>query len=276
VSAPALAQKTPVGPVDPADPVAPADPADRAHEAREIEFFADYYGKEQYNPHGWTLRLEREARSLLREAHGPLGRVMSIGCGDGEFEILLASRAEHVTGIDISPEAIELARRKASRAGVANVTFECVSMSDLKLDRTWDTVVCLAFLHHVPEAELPGFLATVARHLRPGGLFYSQDPNVHGVLRKVGRLVMGRGYDSYHSSDERELDPAAIRLALDAAGFERTRVGFIDLTLIPVTYVLRQAPAWVFRVLALVDRLWCLSPLARWASGFTATGRRRA
>ena len=88
----------------------PPPPRDRAGlEQREIDFFASYYGDQTYNATGWRLRMQRELRALLRAAGSTgLGRVLSIGCGDGRFEQLVAQHAEHVTAIDISPEAIEL------------------------------------------------------------------------------------------------------------------------------------------------------------------------
>jgi 2-polyprenyl-3-methyl-5-hydroxy-6-metoxy-1,4-benzoquinol methylase len=248
-------------------------------ESRRIEnderrFFAHYYAEKNYHPVGWRLRLERDAR-LLREAAlpGRLGRVLSVGCGDGQFELMLAPSAERVTGIDLSPEAIAAAEAARTAQGIHNVEFHCLSFADLPWDRSFDTIVCLAFLHHVPECDLPHFLATARRHLHPGGIFYAQDPNVHGVLRAVGRTLMGRRYDTYHTPDERELDPDETVSALRAAGFAAVEVRFVDLTLIPALYLWKRGVAWPLRMAAALDRAWCASPLARWASGFAVIAR---
>jgi predicted TPR repeat methyltransferase len=72
-----------------------------AIETGEIEFFAPYYEAQAYNTTGWRLRLQRQLHSLLRVAGQPLKRVLSLGCGDGQFELMLAAHAEHVTGLDI-------------------------------------------------------------------------------------------------------------------------------------------------------------------------------
>src|SRR6185369_15375830 len=93
-------------------PDAPA-PALAVREVEESEraFFAGYYAERRYHPTGWRLRLERDARVLCAAAPGGrLGRVLSVGCGDGAFELMLAERADSVLGVDISPEAIEMAR----------------------------------------------------------------------------------------------------------------------------------------------------------------------
>ncbi|HVP29756.1 MAG TPA: methyltransferase domain-containing protein [Myxococcota bacterium] len=247
---------------------------DRRREEAERQFFARYYAEQAYHPVGWRLRLERDAR-LLRGAApgGRLGRVLSVGCGDGQFELAIAPYAEHVVGVDLSPEAIAVAERARAARSVPNVEFRCQALADLAWSESFDTVVCLAFLHHVPEVALPGFLDTIRRHLRPGGIFYAQDPNVNGVLRSIGRVVMGARYGTYHTPDERELDPDELCAALRAAGFATLDVRYVDLTLIPGLYVWKRGAAWPMHLAALVDRVFCASPFARWASGFAVIAR---
>src|SRR4029453_720653 len=145
----------------------------RQVEESKRAFFAGYYAERRYNPTGWRLRLERDARVLCAAAPGGrLGRVLSVGCGDGAFELMLAERADSVLGVDISPEAIEMARAGQARAGVRNVEFRCLSVVDLDVSEQFDTVVCVAFLHHLPAAALPYFLATTFERMRPGAIFY--------------------------------------------------------------------------------------------------------
>jgi SAM-dependent methyltransferase len=187
---------------------------------------------------------------------------------------MLAPRTEAVLGVDLSPEAIAVARRGQARAGIRNVEFRCVSLVDLALTERFDTIVCLAFLHHLPAPAMADFLVTVHGRLEPGGLFYAQDPNVHGILRLVGRRLLGRRYAAYHSPDERELDPGALAAALGRAGFTGVAIRYLDLTLIPTLFVLVRGPDIVFRACAALDRLWCATPLARWASGFSAIARK--
>jgi len=197
--------------------VPPPALAVRQVEAAERAFFAGYYAQRRYHPTGWRLRLARDARVLCAAApHGRLGRVLSVGCGDGEFELLLAARADSVLGVDVSPEAIAMARSAQARAGVDNVEFRCLSVIDLALSERFDTIVCVAFLHHLPAA------------------------------------------------------------ALTRAGFSRVAIRFIDLTLIPALYVWLRGPALPLYVCAALDRLWCASPLAPWASGFSVVARKAA
>ena len=245
----------------------------RRVEDEERRFFARYYADRAYHPVGWRLRLERDARLLRSAAGGRLGRVLSVGCGDGQFELMIAPHAEHVVGVDISQEAVQVAEAARAARNVANVEFRCVALADLGWNETFDAIVCLAFLHHVSEPDLASFLATARRHLRPGGLFYSQDPNAGGILRTVGRRVLGARYDRYHTPDERELDPEEMVAALRAAGFGLVDVRFVDLTLIPALYLWKRGAAWPLRMCAAVDRLFCATPFAPWASGFAVIAR---
>jgi len=254
-----------------------AIPAIRRVEDAERSFFAGYYSERRYHPTGWRLRLERDARIVTAAApQGRLGRVLSVGCGDGAFELMLAARAESVLGVDLSSEAIAAARQGQSRAGISNLEFRCLSVADLPVSERFDTVVCVAFLHHLPEAAMQYFLNASHARLQPGGTFYSQDPNVHGILRAVGRRLLGSGYDTYHSPDERELDPGELAAALRTAGFSDVGIRYIDLTLIPSLYVSTRGPNLMFHACAALDRLWCASPLAPWASGFSIVARKSA
>lgn len=246
-------------------------------EADEVAFFAAYYENTAYNPMGWRLRLNRELRSLRRLCGAMLPkRVLSLGCGDGQFELLLAPFVEQVTALDISPQAIAAAKRDAVQAKITNVDFRCISMGELSWDEQFDAIICLAFLHHVREEDLADFLQQVYKHLKPGGFLYSQDPSRHGVLRKIGRIVMGANYHRYHSPDERELDPNELAALLRQAGFSSVNIGYIDLTLIPALYLLAKRPGFPLYFCLVIDWLWCHSPFARWASGFNAIARRES
>lgn len=244
-------------------------------EADEVAFFDKYYQSRAYNELGWRLRIDREVNNILRVAGGrKIGRVLSLGCGDGQFEIALAPHVGHVTALDISTQAIELARRQMAVAGINNIDFRCQPLSELEWSTGFDTVVCLAFLHHLRPSDLPGILSTAGRALAPGGFFYSQDPNALGALRWLGRRTIGKNYHKYHSPDEREISPAELEAELHAAGFGQVHLGYIDVTLIPALFILRDGPSWPLRLCRPVDWLWCHSPVARWASGFFSVARR--
>jgi SAM-dependent methyltransferase len=241
-----------------------AEDAGNIRARRERDFFAEW----GLNPAGDRLRWRRELDLLRRARPGGLGSVLSLGCGRGWFETQLAEHADHVLGIDLSPESIKDAEDLAASRGITNIEFICEDVNRFELDRSFDTVVCVAFLHHLSDRECLELLARIHRHLRQGGLLHTQDPNVHGLLRKLGRIVLGSRYDKFHSDDERELDPAAVRQIFLDAGFKSVDLRYMDLCLIPAMQLFPKAPAWTMQSFALLDRAWCSLPVARWASGF--------
>ena len=239
-------------------------------EERERDFFGRHYEEGFTNPSGVELRVRRELRALQRFMQGRrIGRVLSIGCGDAPFETLLARHADSVLGLDLSPDGVEKARARAAALGLENVEFRCQAVQELRLDESFDGVVCIGLLHHVPEDLLQALLTSLHAHLRPGGFFFAREPSQHGFLRTLGRLVLGARYDRYHSSDERELDPELVARQLRSTGFVGVETGWIDLSLIPGHYLLPRAPRWLMSAFAAFDRGFCATPLARWASGFT-------
>lgn len=242
-------------------------------EANEIAFYEEIYKNEAYNPTGNRLRLNREINSLKKlSGLKKFNRVLSIGCGHGEFELLLAPHAEHITAVDLSSDAIELAKRNQSKADITNVDFRCQSFNDISWDEHFDVITCIAFLHHVPKSKLLNFLKQAYNHLSPNGFFYSQDPNIHGILRTVGRLILGKNYDKYHTPDERELDPKEMIDLFKKVGFNPVNISYMDLTLIPGLYMFTRGLGWLMHLFLLTDSIWQKTLFSRWASGFAMIG----
>ncbi len=238
--------------------------------ASERAFFASWAS----HPYGDALRLRRELALLLRARPGGLGEVLSLGCGRGRFERMMARQANQVLGVDSSPESIEDARRATQREGVTNVRFERADVLDLALDRQFDTVVCLGFLHHLREDEAIALLRRIRDHLRPGGLLYTQDPSARGILRRLGRRILGDRYHAYHTQDERELDPASVRALVLAAGFARAEIRYMDFFLIPGMQLFARAPRLLMAAFHEIDRALCALPTAPLASGFAVEATR--
>jgi len=238
--------------------------------ARERAFFARWTS----HPYGDELRLRRELALLLRARPGGLGDVLSLGCGRGWLERAMAPQADRVLGIDSSPESIEDARRAAEREGCANVHFECADVQGLALDGTFDTVVFIGFLHHLTQDEASALLRWIRDRLRPGGLLHTQDPSARGILRRLGRLVLGDRYDAYHTEDERELDPRSVRALVLEAGFAKAEIRYMDFCLIPGMQLFARAPDLLMTAFSGIDRALCALPTAPLASGFAVEATR--
>lgn len=95
--------------------------------------------------------------------------VLDVACGTGTVALALAERVGphgSVTGTDLAPEMVEVARRKG--VGGANLRFEVADGADLPFgDATFDVVTCAAGLFFLPD--MTAGLREWRRVLRPGG-----------------------------------------------------------------------------------------------------------
>lgn len=95
--------------------------------------------------------------------------VLDVGCGDGRiaFEIRARTSAA-VTGIDLAPQAIELARAMCyERDGIR---FEVGRVEDLPKSRQFDAIIFTEVLEHVPDDDIRPLITSIAAHLAPDGV----------------------------------------------------------------------------------------------------------
>jgi ubiquinone/menaquinone biosynthesis C-methylase UbiE len=100
-------------------------------------------------------------------------RVLSIGCGNGGHELMIARNryAAHVDAFDISAGGIASAQQTARSEGLSNVNFYVESFEEFVASpptTTYDFIMFAGSLHHVRDIE--GVLGTVRRILDPGGI----------------------------------------------------------------------------------------------------------
>jgi SAM-dependent methyltransferase len=109
------------------------------------------------------------ALRLSRDAH-----LLDAGCGSGQWAIAFAERGARVTGIDLSPEMIRLARDDASARGldIEWRTGDVTRLADpLAVFDAIHARVLFQFLPNVPAA-----LRELRRVLRPGGRLLASVP----------------------------------------------------------------------------------------------------
>jgi SAM-dependent methyltransferase len=156
-----------------------------------------------------ALREHMVQRILRLTGADKSSRVLSIGCGIGDAELLLAPHVAHLTGVDLSPSAVRQASLDAKRMGVTNVRFLEGAAEHAR--GRFDVVFAVFLLHHLSDHALAEFPFLIANLLTPGGVFYSLDPSHHRFSGVVGRLLIPTLMKKYQTEDERELDPEATR-----------------------------------------------------------------
>jgi 2-polyprenyl-3-methyl-5-hydroxy-6-metoxy-1,4-benzoquinol methylase len=162
----------------------------------------------RYGARSPRRRFNKEFRfRLLGDLRGR--RVLDVGCGDGSNAVLLAKLGADVTGIDVSPKAIELAKRRAEINGVAErTTFVCQPLEQTIFGAaSFDVIWGDAVLHHL-IGELDAVVEALVKWTKPGGmLLFSEPVNFSPALRRL-RFMIPVHTDA--TPDERPLEPAEI------------------------------------------------------------------
>src|SRR5258708_28958309 len=110
----------------------------------------------------WFEDVERARAALARFA--PVGRVLELACGTGLWTEQLAPRAEAITALDSSAEALALARRKVPGANIEWVQGDVFAWEPAA---EYDVCFFAFWLSHVPGELMGAFCDKVARPLAP-------------------------------------------------------------------------------------------------------------
>ncbi len=137
-------------------------------------WYEEWFDQEEYDV-VYKKRDEDDARRLLalieRVTEADRGaRVLDMACGRGRHALLLARRGFRVTGIDLSPRAIETARQMAARESLS-IHFETGDMRDSPCAGCFDLVVNLftSFGYFDDDAENARAVHAMAESLVEGG-----------------------------------------------------------------------------------------------------------
>jgi len=158
----------------------------------QAEYSADYFTEQHRN---WfanpnTRLFARIARSI--ETRWPAGtadeaatnplKVLDVGCGPGDFLKYVHERRPSwaLVGVDYGLQP-----------AVPGIRFIKGDICELDLNETFDVIVTLATIEHVPNARR--MVAKIAELLRPGGLVFAMTVNSSGLLYRSARGLAAVG-----------------------------------------------------------------------------------
>jgi SAM-dependent methyltransferase len=189
--------------------------------------------------------LYREFMDLWGEHDGQT--ILDFGCGPGNdvTGFLLYTGASRVIGIDVSPRALDLARRRLDLHDVDPARFDLILSSDANPEvplpsQNVDYFQSSGVLHHTSDPG--GLLKELHRVLRPGGdarvMVYNYDSVWLHLYTAYVRMVLqgafaglsvreafGRNTDGEDCPIARCYTPAEFGAVCEAAGFEAEFVG---------------------------------------------------
>lgn len=95
-------------------------------------------------------------------------KILDVGCGGGLLSEAMAKAGAQVTGIDMSPDALSVARLHALDSGV-DVDYQQITAEEFAAEHAgqFDIVTCLEMLEHVPNPST--VIAACASSVKPGG-----------------------------------------------------------------------------------------------------------
>ncbi len=143
---------------------------------RWFEYLNEDCGYEQWSQYLIEL--------VKTKAKGRCG--LDIGCGNGYFTRAFERAGFSVTGIDISPQMLDVAKKLAVKEGV-RAEFLLGDITKLKVTAKQD--FCLAIndcINYVPKSKLKSAFAHVAACLKKGGAFIFDISSADKLRHTVG------------------------------------------------------------------------------------------
>lgn len=138
----------------------------------------DGYKFELYSDEVVQAEYESRYEAIIgraEERFGPLGSVLDIGCGIGNFVEWAGRRGMRAIGADVDADAVATARERGLDAHLVDDLADSIPPGSVDLLTLWDVI------EHVHDPR--GLLERSLAFVRPGGFVVLETPNVRFPLR---------------------------------------------------------------------------------------------
>lgn len=124
-----------------------------------------------------------------------------LACGTGNITTRLASRGYKMTGVDISPDMISVAKAKSN-----GVEYICSDMSKLTLNKKYDALLCMidGFNYLITPKSVINTFKIVKEHLSDNGVFIFDISSRYKLENIIGdETFIHSEYDVFYSWENR-------------------------------------------------------------------------
>lgn len=167
--------------------------------AKTYDEIAVYWGKDA-SLHDWGDKELKRFAEYIKSNNGR--EVLELGCGSGVQTKLLLSLGLSVVGIDISPNMISEAKKRAPKGDYLVGDIATVGFAK----DSFDGVYARASLLHIPKKLIPKVLKSINKMLRPDGYFYLaiKEGEGEGEIEDVRHGVNVKRFFSFFVKEEIE------------------------------------------------------------------------
>jgi SAM-dependent methyltransferase len=120
----------------------------------------------------WDIGRPQPAFDRLATAGELAGRVLDVGCGTGEHALMAASLGHDAVGIDLSTQAIDLAKAKATQRGIGARFVVGDALRLVDLGDQFETVLDCGLFHVLDDDERDRYIQSLADVIPAGGRFH--------------------------------------------------------------------------------------------------------
>jgi 2-polyprenyl-3-methyl-5-hydroxy-6-metoxy-1,4-benzoquinol methylase len=142
-------------------------------------------------------------------------KVLDFGSGVGSISLYLANQGKKVTGIEVSPKAVKMAKQSAQLFGLTNkISFLTADIFKTNLKQKFDFIICSEVLEHLHDDGKA--LKRLRSLLKPSGRVLISVPSAQAPLIKFGVI---KHFDDWSGHLRRYTMPGLVQL-LKSHGFK--------------------------------------------------------
>ena len=150
--------------------------------------------------------------------------VMDVGCGMGLFSLAMAKIVGDsglVIAVDLQQKMLDVLRRRAERAAVANrIRLHKCEKDRLTVDAQADFALAFMMIHEVPDQRR--LLGEIYDCLKPGGKLLVAEPKIHVPGKAFAKTVATAEALGFRGLEEPRIEEPRVH-GCRAVVFEKTR-----------------------------------------------------